>query len=118
MSRWDPASFPGQPGTSRTIRRAVGVSSETSVTVPTSHAGRMRFTKRSPLCPLPIALFGPRVAVHVVPVLLPEPRLVVLRHDQATHPFGALPEVQRRHEQPGRPTVLGIERFTLGFGRN
>src|SRR6266545_840940 len=54
-----------------------------------------------------VALFLPRIAAHVVAVLLPEAWPVAGHELQAADPLGALPEVEVRHEQPQRPAVLG-----------
>ena len=54
----------------------------------------------------PVPLLQPRVAVEVVAGLLPEPGVVVGHHHQPAHPLRALPEVEVRHQQPGRAAVL------------
>ena len=56
--------------------------------------------------PSPIPLLGPRVAVQVVAVLLPEAGVVALLQDERPDPLRALPEVQMRHDQPRRAAVL------------
>ena len=53
-----------------------------------------------------VPLLEPGVTPVVVAVDLPEARLVMVQQPQAGHPLGALPEVQVRHEQPGRAAVL------------
>src|SRR6185437_11943005 len=53
-----------------------------------------------------VALLAPWVAVHVVAVLLPEARHVEVEKLEAAHPFGALPEIQMRHEQAKGPPML------------
>src|SRR2546425_2541362 len=58
-----------------------------------------------------VPLFGPRIAVHVIAVLLPESRQVVVQQLEASYPLRALPEVEMRHEQPGGPAVLRREPF-------
>src|SRR3954463_6355735 len=60
-----------------------------------------------------VALFAPGVAAVVVAVLLPEPGLVPGHERQPGHPLRALPEVQVRHEQPDRPTVLDRQRAAV-----
>src|SRR3954471_23631413 len=74
-----------------------------------THRGRL---PRSPAARsvAPVALLFPRVAVVVVAVVLPEARLVLGAQLEAAHPLGALPEVEVRDEQPGRATVLPLER--------
>jgi hypothetical protein len=43
----------------------------------------------------------------------PRSRVVRIPQFQAAHPLGALPEVQVRHEQPGRPAVLSCQRLAV-----
>src|SRR3954452_17111853 len=69
--------------------------------------GRERFMEISVAV---IALLPPRVAVVVVAGGLPEPRSVLDEELESSDPLGALPEVQVRDEEPGRPAVLGVER--------
>src|SRR5712692_7122555 len=61
----------------------------------------------------PVSFLGPRIAAHVVAVLLPEARAIAVHELQAADPLGALPEVQVRHEQTQRPAVLGRDRFAV-----
>src|SRR4029079_10437419 len=61
----------------------------------------------------PVPLLVPRIAVVVIAVALPEAGLVLAAKRQAAHPFGALPEVEVRDEEPGRPAVLRRERLAL-----
>src|ERR1700730_6377315 len=61
----------------------------------------------------PVALFGPRVAAHVIAVLLPETGLVAVHELEPAHPLGALPEVQVGHEQTQRPTVFRADRLAI-----
>src|SRR5258708_19466070 len=63
--------------------------------------------------PSPIPLFLPRVAPHVVAVLLPEAGHVLIYQCEAPCPLRALPEIQVRHQQPGGPAVLGHEPLTV-----
>src|SRR5690242_16796313 len=67
------------------------------------------FVLRQP--PAPVALFLPGVAPHVIAVLLPESRQVLIEQLEASHPFRALPEIEMRHEQSRRPAVLGRQRL-------
>ena len=50
--------------------------------------------------------------------MLPEPGLVAGHHDQPANPLRALPEVEVRHEQPGRSAMLRRERLPLGLDRD
>src|SRR5262249_5552669 len=79
---------------------------------------RLLWTAHSPLLSVmssvaAVTLLFPRVAVVVVAVGLPESGLVVLVHLEASYPLGALPEIQVRHEQPRRATVLRLQRLVL-----
>src|SRR5207247_8845246 len=65
-----------------------------------------------------VALLFPRVAVVVVAVVLPETGLVLGAQLEATHPLGALPEVEVRDEQPGRATMLRLEGLASGLLRD
>src|SRR5262249_61719024 len=58
-----------------------------------------------------IALLVPGVAVVVVAERLPEAGLVLFQQPQAPNPLRALPEVEVRHDQAGRPPVLRLERL-------
>ena len=42
----------------------------------------------------PVALFAPRVAVHVVAIAFQEAALIAIQQFDAVHPFGALPGVK------------------------
>src|SRR5439155_1468790 len=90
---------------------ALAVSARTSTTVAVSHfPGRGAGPGWSVTL---VALLEPRVAVVVVAVAFPEPRLVVILELQAGDPFRALPEVQVRHQQPGRAPVLDRQGVSL-----
>src|SRR5207248_9234057 len=65
-----------------------------------------------------VPLLSPRVAVVVVAVGLPEAGLVLLAQLEPAHPFGALPEVEVRDEEPRRPAVLGLERLAAELVRD
>src|SRR6185503_65628 len=45
-----------------------------------------------------VALFRPRIAAHVIAVLLPEARQVIRQELEAAHPLRALPEIQMRYQ--------------------
>jgi hypothetical protein len=47
-----------------------------------------------------VAFLSPRVAAHVVAVLLPETGAVAGHELEAADPLGAFPEIEVRHEQP------------------
>src|SRR5207248_7125817 len=66
------------------------------------------------LCQAPttVTLLCPRIPPHVISVLLPESRQVVLQQLEPTHPLRALPEVEMRHEQPRGPAVLRRQPLT------
>src|SRR5215211_1113760 len=57
----------------------------------------------------PEPLLLPGVAVVVVAEALPKAGLVGVQQLDPPDPFGALPEVQLRHQQPGRAAVLGLQ---------
>src|SRR5215471_18728358 len=57
----------------------------------------------------PVPLLAPWVPVIVIAEALPEAWLVLQPEGDAADPLGALPQVQVRHEQPGRPAVLRRE---------
>src|SRR3954463_12239037 len=59
------------------------------------------------------ALFLPGVGVVVVAVALPEAELVVVEELQAADPFGALPEVALRDEEPQWVAMLQLERLAV-----
>lgn len=65
-----------------------------------------------------IPLLGPRVAAHVIAVLLPESRGVPVHQLDAAHPLRRLPEVQVRHDQASRAAVLGEEWLAVVVGRD
>src|SRR5262245_14480531 len=56
-----------------------------------------------------VALLGPRVGVHVVAVLLPEPGRVDVEELEGAKPLRALPEVELGQDQPYGPAVVGLE---------
>src|SRR2546430_9711310 len=56
-----------------------------------------------------IPFFVPRVAQHVVPGLLPKAGQVLFQELEAAHPFGALPQVEVRHEEARGPAVFRRE---------
>src|SRR2546429_8070 len=60
-----------------------------------------------------VPLLEPRGAAGVVAVLLPEPGLIVIEHPQTRDELRALPEIEVRHEEAGRPSVGPFERLAL-----
>src|SRR5262245_18421981 len=73
-----------------------------------------RALRHGPAITVPlVALFEPGVTAVVVAVALPEPRLVMVEELEAGNPFRALPEVQFRHEESGRATVLPGQRLAV-----
>src|SRR5262249_40780766 len=101
---------------SRKAKRKVlawGVSSFTNVTVAASHCMVMVSEAGDAASVTLIALLEPRVATVVVAVALPEPLLVVVEQAQTADPLGALPEVQVRHQEPGRAAVLTSQRASV-----
>ena len=86
-----------------------------------AHVGSHRRGRRPRRCArsvAAVALFLPRVAIHVIAVRLPEARRVLVHQPQPAHPLGAFPEVQMRHEQPRRATVLALERLPVECERD
>src|SRR6478672_12343358 len=69
-----------------------------------SHSGMIR---------TPVALLMPGIAPHVVSVLLPEARVVLLQQLKPADPLRALPEIEMGHQQTHRPAVLGREWLTV-----
>ena len=57
-----------------------------------------------------VPLLAPWVSVVVVAELSQKPGSSSVSQVDAAHPLGRLPEVQVRHQQPGRAAVLGRER--------
>src|SRR3989304_1840522 len=57
----------------------------------------------------PVALLLERVPVHVVPVALPEPGVVVVGEVETAGPLDRLPEVEVGHDEAKRPTVSRLE---------
>src|SRR4051812_44051956 len=66
-------------------------------------SGAMRLTVTG------IPLLLPRIAAHVISAQLPESRFITFGEFQAVAPFGALPEIQVRHQQARGSSVLRRE---------
>src|SRR4029079_3925088 len=60
-----------------------------------------------------VTLLTPGIAVIVVAQRLPEAGLVSGQQAEATHPLGALPEIQVRHDQARRSTVCRLQRLAV-----
>lgn len=58
-------------------------------------------------------LFLPRIPTHVIAVLVPEARRVLLQELETPHPLRARPEIQVRHHEPGGPAVPRRQVFTI-----
>src|SRR6266481_6149024 len=80
-----------------------GVSGRISATVATCHPPTRGKPTRSVAL---VALLEPGIAAVVVAALLPEPGFVVVPEAQTGYPFGALPDVEVRHQHPGWAAVL------------
>src|SRR5919106_97724 len=87
-----------------------GVSGRVSTTSPMRQSSLPRARISATSVP-PVALLAPGVAVVVVAQGLPEAGFVFGDQPQSSHPLGALPEVEVRHERGGRTAVLGLERL-------
>src|ERR671917_1124633 len=101
-----PALCPSQPGTSSKRLLVRGVAGRDSTTSPMRQASLGRLISTS--VP-PVALLAPGVAVVVVTQRLPEAGYVVGSELQPPHPLGALPEIQVRHQQTRRSSVLWLQ---------
>ena len=60
-----------------------------------------------------VAFFLPRIAAHVVAASFPIASLIGLTELYAGDPFRALPGVQPRDDQPGRPPMLFCDRLAV-----
>src|SRR5258708_35190658 len=65
-----------------------------------------------------ISLLFPGVAVIVIAQRLPEAAFIHFHEAQSPHPFGAFPEVEMRHEQPGRTAMRWQNLQALVSGRD
>src|SRR5687768_3352154 len=93
---------------------ARAVSGRLSMTSPMRQVSLPRVRRASATALIsPVALFTPGIPVVVVAQGFPEAGFVVTQEPQASDPLGALPEVQVRHEQARRATVLGLQGLTL-----
>ncbi len=62
-------------------------------------------------------LLLPRIPIHVIPILLPKPRRILIEKFKSTHPFHRLPPIQMRHNQPRRITMVRTERLAVMMRR-
>src|SRR6266849_352076 len=60
-----------------------------------------------------IALLRPGIAVVVIAPLLPEPGAIGSQELDPPYPFGALPEIEPRHDRAHRAAMLARQRTTL-----
>src|SRR5258705_13599150 len=61
----------------------------------------------------PESLFRPRIAVHVIAVLLPESRRIRGPQLDAANPLGTFPQIEPRHQPPQRPAMLRGQIFSI-----
>src|SRR5262249_19816421 len=73
---------------------------------PPDAGGRARGRDPSRSEAVPVALLLPRAAAHVVPVLLPDTRVILARELDSLGPLRALPEVEVRDHDPHGCAVL------------
>src|SRR6185437_9667703 len=67
----------------------------------------------TPVSVIGVALLPPGIAIGVVAAQLPEAGLVALSELQPVRPFRGLPEIEMRHQQPCRATVIRLQRLAL-----
>ena len=64
---------------------------------------RKVFLRSRPIFPVLLirieSLLFPRVAAHVIPILLPEAGNILVHEFNSAHPFDALPKIQVRDDQ-------------------
>src|SRR5258708_19183273 len=94
-----PGRWPLQPGADRT----------SVITVASPRPARP--PRRAARSVAPVPLLAPRVAVHVIPVRLPESGLILVMESQSLDPLGALPKIEMGHQQPRRAAVFGLQRL-------
>jgi hypothetical protein len=64
-----------------------------------------------------VPLFLPRIPVHVIPVLLPETRRILVKKFKSSHPLHRFPPIKMRHNQPRRITMVRTERLAIMMRR-
>src|SRR5271170_2467187 len=132
---WPPKSFDGTPSTTspRGLKRSCsalrsaycGVKPHSDA-VFTSKTGRpakpassimppARPENEKAWAPSAIALLLPGITLVVIAALLPESGLVARHELDAPDPFGALPEVEFRHDRAHRAAMLARDRLALPF---
>src|SRR6266404_7826418 len=62
---------------------------------------------------IPVPLLLPRITVHVISVLLPESRRILIEKFKSTNPLHRFPPIQMRHNQPRRITMVRTERLAI-----
>src|SRR5437660_12337937 len=67
---------------------------------------------------LPVPFLFPWIGMIMVAALFPEPGAVALHKLQAIEPLGAFVEVELRHQQAYRTTVLGFQILTVVLESN
>src|SRR6266480_1021997 len=60
-----------------------------------------------------VALLSPRIAAVMIAELLPKTGLVTVQQLKPAHPLRALPEIEVRHEETRRPTMLRRKRCPI-----
>src|SRR4051812_35863855 len=95
--------YPVQAGPLKTSVRALAGFRPASTRSALCHTSR----RGSPRAITGVPLLAPGVPVVVIAELLPESWVILGGKCQPSHPLGRLPEVQVRHQQPGRPSVFG-----------
>src|SRR5687767_9195016 len=109
---------PPQPATARVSVFTRGVSVLIATTSAIDHARRRGWPADESVSVTLVTLLPPRIAINVIARLLPEARLVLVDEAQAPDPFGALPEIEMRHQEPRRSAMRGRERQALIMGRD
>src|SRR3981081_2790811 len=116
MSTCWPARCPRQSGTCSITLLTRGVSTTISRTLARCQASRREGAGAASIAV--IALLLPGIAVDVIAERLPEARLIRVHEAKPLHPLRAFPEIEMRHEQPGRTAVRRKDRQALVSGRD
>src|SRR5579885_201521 len=56
-----------------------------------------------------VAFLAPGIRVIVVAAHFPEPAAIPIAELDRAHPFGALPGIELRHDEPQRPAMIGFQ---------
>src|SRR5689334_4401739 len=116
MSTCWPGRCPCQPATCSRRLFTRGVSTTMSRTSASCHTSRRAGTAAVSITV--VSLLFPRIAVIVIAQRLPETAFIPFHEAQSPQPFGAFPEVEMRHEQPGRAAMHRQKRQALVAGRD